>query len=227
MMKGVAILLMIFLHLFNQAGNVSLCHNLLFIDGMPLVLILSRAAGPVAFFLILGGYGLYKVNEKGDRHRWTRVFKLYLHYWIILAIFVGIGHFMRPASYPGSWTAVISNATGFHTTYNGEMWFLLPYVILSLIAPWLFRLMSHFRAIVVVLATLFIHMCTSFFISCYGVSFLYHNYWVYTPLLVFHLLFSFSLGAMAARTRIFERLGQSYGSLMHKISWGGNCLSNN
>lgn len=51
-MKGVAILLMLFLHLFNQEDNVALCHNLLFVDGMPLVLILSRAANPVAFLLI-------------------------------------------------------------------------------------------------------------------------------------------------------------------------------
>ena len=221
MMKGVAILLMIFLHLFNQSSNVDLCHNLIYIGGEPLALILSRAANPVAFFLILGGYGLYKVNEKGDRHRWTRVFKLYLHYWIILAILVGIGHLMHPDSYPAGWTAVISNATGFHTTYNGEMWFLLPYVILSLLAPWLFRLMAHFRAVAVVLATLFIHLCTSYCISRYGVSFLFHNYWVYTPLLVFHLLFCFSLGAMAARTKFFERLQQSHGVLMRKISWSG------
>lgn len=71
MMKGVAILLMIFLHLFNQEGNVALCHNLLFIDGIPLVSILSRAANPVAFFLILGatvstGY-MRKATDTGGR----------------------------------------------------------------------------------------------------------------------------------------------------------------
>lgn len=43
MMKGVAILLMIFLHLFNQSSNVDLCHNLIYIGGEPLALILSRA----------------------------------------------------------------------------------------------------------------------------------------------------------------------------------------
>lgn len=102
MMKGVAILLMISLHLFNQEGNVALCRNLLFIDGTPLVLILSRASNPVAFFLILGGYGLYRVYEKGDKHRWSRLAKLMIHYWIILLIFVTIGHFIRPAAYPGS-----------------------------------------------------------------------------------------------------------------------------
>lgn len=206
MMKGVAILLMIFLHLFNQSGNVALCHNLIFIGGEPLAYILSRASNPVAFFLILGGYGLYKVYEKGDRHRWSRLLKLLIHYWIIMIAFLAIGHFVKPSLYPGSVTNIISNFSGYETTYNGEMWFLLPYVILSALSPWLFRLMSNYRASTIVITTLFIHLCTSFCISRYGAAFLYHNYWAYNPLLVFHLLFNFSLGAMAARSRIFERI---------------------
>lgn len=99
-MKGVAILLMLFLHLFNQLPNVELCRNFIWIDGQPLVHILSRAANPVAFFLILGGYGLYKVNERGDKHRWSRVLKLFIHYWITLLIFVTIGHFLDSEKYP-------------------------------------------------------------------------------------------------------------------------------
>lgn len=205
-MKGVAILLMIFLHLFNQTGNVALCKNFIFIDGTPLVLILSRASNPVAFFLILGGYGLYKVYRKGDKNRWTRLLKLMIHYWVILAIFLTIGHFMYPDRYPGSWMSLINNVTSFNTTYNGEMWFLLPYVILSAMSPWLFRIMDRFKAIYVICFTLFIHICTSFCISRYGEVFFYHNYWAYNPLLVFHLLFNFCLGAICARTLFFERV---------------------
>ena len=144
-MKGVAILMMIFLHLFNQGSNVELCHNFIQINGLPLVEILSRASNPVAFFLILGGYGMYKVYEKGDRHRWSRVGRLYINYWITLAIFLLIGWCLNSSRYPGSWQTVISNFSGFHTTYNGEMWFLLPYVILSLLSPWIFRLYRHFN----------------------------------------------------------------------------------
>lgn len=205
-MKGVAILLMLFLHLFNQLPNVELCHNLISIGGTPLVYILSRAANPVAFFLILGGYGLYKVNERGDRHRWSRVLKLFIHYWIILIVFVSIGHFMNPSTYPGSFSSLIANFSSFHSTYNGEMWFLFPYVVLSLLAPWIFKLMRPFKAWQVIAATLFIHLCTSFCISRYGAQYLYSNYWIYNPLLVFHLLFSFSLGALAARGHFFERI---------------------
>lgn len=206
MMKGVAILLMLFLHLFNQLSNVEACHNIFYIDDLPLVYILSRAANPVSFFLIIGGYGLYKVYVKGDRHRWSRLWKLMIHYWIILAIFLAIGHFMYPSRYPGSWLTLICNITGYHTTYNGEMWFLLPYIVLSALSPCLFRIMSRFKAVYVVAVTLFIHICTSYCISKYGEVLFFNNYWAYTPLLICHLLFSFSLGAMAARTSFFERL---------------------
>lgn len=222
MMKGVAILLMIFLHLFNQEGNVALCHNLLFIDGTPLVLILSHASNPVAFFLILGGYGLYRVYEKGDKHRWSRLAKLMIHYWIILLIFVTIGHFIRSAAYPGSFLNILSNVTGYETTYNGEMWFLLPYVILSACSKPLFDFLKRFRALIVICVTLVIHLGTSFCISRYGASFLYSNYWVYDPLLVLHLLFNFCLGAMAARSNFFERLSAfvKKNSYTNAIAWG-------
>ncbi len=217
MMKGVAILLMLFLHLFNQLPNVELCHNFIVIGGEPLVYILSRSANPVAFFLILGGYGLYKVYLKGDKHRWSRLLKLMIHYWIILIIFLSIGHFIKPSSYPGSFASILSNFTGYETTYNGEMWFLLPYIILSALSPWLFRMLSKFRASTIVISTLLIHLCTSFCISRYGAAFLYHNYWAYNPLLVFHLLFNFCLGAMAARSHLFERITDMMCN-KHKIS---------
>lgn len=215
MMKGVAILLMLFLHLFNQLPNVELCHNLIYIDGQPLVYILSRATNPVSFFLILDGYGLYKVNLRGDRHRWSRIAKLYIHYWLILLIFVGIGHFMMPGRYPGDFTKILENFTSFHTTYNGEMWFLLPYVILSLLAPYIFKLINRCKSWQVVTATLFIHLCTSYCISRYGEKYLFNNMWIYNPLLVLHLLFSFSLGAVAAKAHIFERLKKLLGKHRH------------
>lgn len=72
-MKGVAILLMMFLHLFNQLSNVELCKSFIYIGDIPFVYWLSAAANPVAFFLILSGYGMHfiHVRGKGDTHRWN------------------------------------------------------------------------------------------------------------------------------------------------------------
>ncbi len=207
MLKGVAILLMLWLHLFNNGHTcLELCDNLIFIGGVPLANILSRATNPVDFYLVLGGYGLYVVWQKGDRHRFTRIAKLMLHYWVVLAVFVTIGHFLNPQRYPGSFIKVLCNMTGYATTYNGEMWFLLPYVVLSLLSPWLFRFCLRFRIRWIVVATFFINLCTSFCISRYGAVFFYTTMWAYNPLLVFHILFSFMLGAMAARYGFFERV---------------------
>lgn len=226
MLKGIAILLMIFLHLFNQMGNVDLCKNFIYIGGTPLIYILSRAANPVPFFLILGGYGLYKVFEKGDKHRWSRLGKLYIHYWIILLIFVVIGHFIYPNRYPGSCVKLLANIASYDTSYNGEMWFLLPYAILSACAPILFRLILRIRAIYVVAFTLCVHICTSYCISRYGAAFLFGHMWAYNLLLVFHLLFNFCLGAMAARTHFFERFTNVFGNKLNTsaIAMGGVLL---
>lgn len=209
-MKGVAILLMLFLHLFNQQGNVALCNTFLFIDDIPLVSYLVRAANPVSFFLILGGYGMYCVWQKGDKHRWSRIGKLMLHYWIVLTMFVCIGHFMHPDRYPGGWQKVLGNVTCFDTSYNAEMWFLLPYVCLTLLSPWLFKFCERFRVRYVLLVSFVISLGTSFIISRYGALYLYHNMWVYNPYLIVHLSFAFLLGAMAAKLTSDDNLNPNF-----------------
>lgn len=204
-MKGVAILLMLFLHLFNQQWNVALCDTYLYIDDTPLLTYLVRAANPVSFFLILGGYGMYCVWKKGDKHRWTRIWKLMLHYWIVLLVFVTIGHFMLPDRYPGGWLNVLGNVTAFDTSYNAEMWFLFPYICLSLLSPWLFKFCARFRVCYVLSVSFVISLGTSFVISRYGAQYLYHKMWVYNPFLIVHLSFAFLLGAMAAREGLWCR----------------------
>ena len=56
-LKGIAILMMLFYHLFFRAGLDELCSPLVMLGDDPLVSSLSRACYPVPFFLILSGYG--------------------------------------------------------------------------------------------------------------------------------------------------------------------------
>ena len=122
--------MMVFLHLFNNRELVATLHNFFYVGELPLVNFLSRASNPVALFLILGGYGLYAVYQRGeDKHHYSRIVKLYLHYWLILFIFVSIGHFFFNADqYPGSRTDIFLNLKGLRCTWNFECWFLLPYL---------------------------------------------------------------------------------------------------
>lgn len=111
------------------------------IGDIPLVLILTRAANPVSFFLILSGYGIYIVVKKNPSYNVLRKLRnLYIHYWISLAIFVGIGAWLVGTSrYPGSLYIVVENVTAWYTSWNGEIWFLFPYMLLALSAKWIFK----------------------------------------------------------------------------------------
>lgn len=206
MMKGVAILLMLFLHLFNRIGNVELCTTFLSINDMPLINWLTRAASPVPFFLILGGYGLYTVYQKGDNHRFSRIFRLYSHYWLILTIFLLIGHALYPSRYPGNWMKILGNYSSFEITWNYEYWFLFPYVLLSITSPWQFRFLNRYKGWKILVTAFVINFCTSYFISRYGEAYLYNNALFSNFVLYFHLSFSFLTGAIAARDNWTEYL---------------------
>lgn len=121
-----------------------------------------------------------------------------------MCAFLVIGHYINPEMYPGSFGKFISNFSTYETTYNTEMWFLLPYSLLSLASVWLFRIYDRCNVWLIIIGTFFIHLVTSYGISRYADSFLYSHYYVYNLLLVLHILFQFTLGVMAARTNFFN-----------------------
>lgn len=206
-LKGVAILLMLYLHLFNQMTNVEQCVNYLYVGSVPFTHLLSRAANPVAFFLILSGYGLYTVRKKNPQYNIARkLHNLYIHYWITLALFVPLGAWIVGcARYPGSMVDIISNVTAWHTTWNGEIWFFFPYLLLALSSKLIFKLLDSVHPILFFGSTLFLSLAMGFCISRYGASYLYHHQLVYMPVLYFSLLFSFSLGAGLAKYNLFNK----------------------
>ena len=119
-LKGLAILLMLFLHLFNHEDNYN---SFCFIGDDSLVSILTRACNPVSFFLILGGIGLYSVWKSGKgkiKDNFKRIFRLYVHYWIILLIFVSIGFFVNSEKYPGSFKIFASFMLIFSVSISGK-----------------------------------------------------------------------------------------------------------
>ena len=138
--KGVAILMMLFYHLFGRDNLTEICTPLLYIGNTSLVHYITNACYPVSFFMILSGYGLtycYKKNQLSPIIQSKRILKLYVHFWLVLLIFVTIGHFIKPDIYPNNLINVLINIIGINCTYNGEIWFLLPYTIISMLSWWI------------------------------------------------------------------------------------------
>lgn len=203
--KGVAILMMLFYHLFGRDDLGDLCTPLLYIGNTPLVKYLSNACYPVSFFMILSGYGLtycYKKNQLSLSIQSKRILKLYVHYWLILLIFVTIGHFIKPDVYPNDLLHVLANIVGIRCTYNGETWFLLPYTIISLLSWWIIDFIYHLNEKRKIIITLII----------YSIIFLTTRYIVYhqlenttlltlllQPFFIVQLTFYFSLGILLFR----------------------------
>ena len=194
--KGIVIVMMIFLHLFN-GNHTDLCINLLYIGDVPLAKWLSNACNPVDFFLLLSGYGLAYTYEKRRLYvlsQLKRIIKLYVHYWVILALFLSIGFYIHPTLYPGNINKLMLNAIGWESTYNAEMWFLFPYCLISLASPLIMRGINRLGNKQALLITAGVHVATCFFISRYGEEYLYGNMLLYNPLLFFHLLYAFTTG---------------------------------
>lgn len=204
--KGVAIMMMLVYHLFgNQMAD--LCTNLLHVGSEPLARWLSHASGPVPFFLIVSGYGLaYKYEHRQLRFKGQlgSALRLYLHFWFVLLIFLPIGAYLLPNRYPGGLHHIILNALGWYTTYYHEMWFLFPYVCISLLSPYILRLIARAGLVWSLIIAAGIHLATSFLISSYGEPFIQqlHWPWVYKMILVLHIVFYFVVGVAFRRTTL-------------------------
>lgn len=131
--KGVALLFMIWGHLFSNPEVTDTLLSFIKIDGIPFSSIICRGMGPVDFFLVVGGYGLYYVYKSGgDKHYYSRIWKLYFHYWIILLVFIPLSILIGRKSFGYSPLQIFYEITGLHTSWDFPAWFLLPYSLLSM-----------------------------------------------------------------------------------------------
>ena len=146
-LKGIAILMMLFLHLFNTADRVELCNiSIYFWNGKPLVLAMSRvAAFCVPIYLFISGYGLtcsYKKTPQ-NLHPIQRIFKLYTIFWITFLIFIPLGHFLKPDFYIIDPHTLITNFLAIQYNYDHEWWFLFPYFLLVLSFRFFIHIITH------------------------------------------------------------------------------------
>jgi fucose 4-O-acetylase-like acetyltransferase len=149
LLKGVAISFMLLLHLFCRKEINGLYETYPMIDGVPLVYYIGLFGDAcVPIFLFASGYGLLLSfnNKQLSKKKSTinRIFKLLINYWIVLFMFISIGYFFGDnGDYPGSIKEFLLNFFVVSSSYNGAWWFVQTYLILVLIAPWLFRIVKR------------------------------------------------------------------------------------
>ena len=204
-LKGVSILIMIWLHVFLDKENVDLLECSFYIGDTPLVTLIRNFCGICIYlYLFLGGYGLYITYKKRNLGIPRRVFLLYLNYWIMLLLMLPVGHFINPINYPGSFSKFIFNFIAWDCSYNSTWWFLFPYILIIISSKFLFKLLDKYGGLYLFVFTYGINLVKSYTISRYGEKYLYDNLLVYIPFLYIHLLNAFYSGAIFAKYDLFN-----------------------
>lgn len=174
-LKTIAILMMLCLHLFNTLDYKGLFTPLVFIGSKPLIYYISLFCDAcVPIFAFVSGYGLFFNFRKEGAQYWPknkkRLLKLYINYWIILILFVGIlAHIIRHVSAPNSlaaWTEFLFNFTALINSYNGAWWFLLIYILLVLSSPIFFKWIEKDNASLILALTVLFYFA-SFYLRIY------------------------------------------------------------
>lgn len=164
---------------------------------------LSSISHPILYFLVVSGYGLYIIYNKGSM-TWSYLLKrstrLYLAYWVVLLIFVfGIAAWLYPDRFHYRPIVVLLNFLGWRWDYCKFTWFLLPYVLMCLSARWVFRFIDRFGIVISLICTLLLYFFASFCISHYYMTWLRHHYMVYHVILWLQTIFGLTVGASMAR----------------------------
>ena len=120
MLKGVAILAMLMLHLFCRRDNLPYT-PLLWIGDTPLIYYFGLFGDIcVAIYCFVSGYAHYMQSSKTElRHRWKRLLRFLIPFWVIAAVFSVIGIFTGNPAIPASVKEFLLNCLTIKNSYNG------------------------------------------------------------------------------------------------------------
>ena len=162
-----------------------------------------NAFHPFMYFFMVTGYGLYCAFHDGRltwTYLWKRTLRLYITFWIVLAIFVfGFGWWMYPDRFPMSPDMVLANFIGWRWDYSQYTWFLLPYLIITMCSPWLFKCIEKLGYILSLVLGCVITLGMTWLIGKYYESFFCHNIVIYLAVLALQMVMGITAGAVIAR----------------------------
>ena len=205
--KGIALLMMLWLHLFMKADQTLALNNLVFIGDIPLATLITRACPPVGFFVFCGGYGLYYTYRKGnDKHYLSRIIKLFIAYWLVLLICVPLCIYLAGVSLKTDMLSMINNITALKVSWDDPAWFLFPYALLSLSYPLLFPIYDKVRVRYILPLTFCLGYMSMAILHLWGSSYLREYPYLSIPVCYILFLFLFFCGATVLRCDLLTKV---------------------
>ncbi|UOR13780.1 acyltransferase family protein [Halobacillus amylolyticus] len=224
-LQGVAILMMLSLHLFARKEVNGLYETFPTIDGIPLIYYLGLFGDAcVPIYLFASGYGLYislsKLRNSPKRKNAIRIIKLLVNFWIILFMFMAIGFLVgRSDAFSGGVVQFLLNFSLLSNSYNGVWWYLQTYTILILLTPFIFKLIKKYNPLTIVFISVVIYLTTYIQrikgvidVGDHGVVIILVNALV----LLGTSQFAFVVGAVFAKDRIYSKLHSMFHSIKLK-----------
>lgn len=164
MTKGLAIILMVTLHLFCRTDNLPY-ECLMTIKGVPLTYYFGLFSDCcVAIYCFCSGYALQLISTKYNSYkdyyksRVKSVLKFLMNFWMVLIIFSIVGLiFDKSGTIPSSVKEFLGNFFLYDLSYNGAWWFVLTYILLVLLSRPLSFVISKMQPIIVNIVVLGIY----------------------------------------------------------------------
>jgi surface polysaccharide O-acyltransferase-like enzyme len=224
-LKGVAILFMLLLHLFCRKQVNGLYHTFPSIDGVPLIYYIGLFGDAcVPIYCFASGYGLYVTYNKALKVNITknfkRIFKLLINFWIVFIIFMGVGYLVgRTGAFSGGIWEFLLNFFLLSNSYNGAWWFLQTYIILVVLSPLLIKIVKKNNSFVILFITGIIYLISyiqriKFVIDLSNFPVL--NMFVSDAVLVGTSLLPFIIGTIFAKEKIYSKIYNRFNKLSSK-----------
>jgi|GEM_PF-331975 len=227
-LKGIAILLMVLLHLFARKETNGLYEPFAYVNEVPFVYylaILGDACRPIYMFVT--GYAFFYICSRPEGSpllkNIKRIVKLYINFWVVFFIFVPLG-FLLGSEKVFVWDVkrLLMDFLGLANNHNGAWWFLQVYIIFVLVSPLLITVIKRMPAIVLVFFSGLL------FLVCHIQR--YHpiistennlvKYMLNLSVLLGTSLLSFVIGACFAKHKVFTRINKATQHLRFKNSIG-------
>ncbi|WP_121610089.1 acyltransferase family protein [Mesobacillus foraminis] len=162
-LKGVAILFMLLLHLFGRKEVDGLYEVFPIFNGVPLVYYIGLFGDAcVPIYCFASGYGLYITHNEKNLNilkNLMRIFKLLVNFWIVLFIFLAVGFLAgKLEAFPGGYGEFLLNFFLLSNSYNGAWWFLQTYIILVLLSSFLVKIVRKYNSTYLLLISSVIYL---------------------------------------------------------------------